>query len=225
MVGGMRNLIIPAFIATMAGIGLDMNVNMLTAWWPNAPYAVLALLFWLGVLLWAVPFPTWAILTFLIPKLNPQWKVYKFLLTAVPLLFVFFVMAIVEIKSTHRVGDTQKQERYARSWIKLSNDISAEIALQMSLYIPPVPFQGQTPEEKRREREEWLRRSMQDNARLNSMFGAKVYESLRQMEEVGYDINNPTYRISPIMIPIEMQNFANAIGASGHELLMKLGKE
>jgi hypothetical protein len=52
---------IPAFIATMAGIGIDVMSNMLQPYWPDAPHWVFGFLFWLGFALTAIPLPLWGL--------------------------------------------------------------------------------------------------------------------------------------------------------------------
>jgi hypothetical protein len=54
-------LLIPAGIATAAGVGLDMTTNMLQAYWPDAPHWLVAALFWSGPALIFLPLPFWLI--------------------------------------------------------------------------------------------------------------------------------------------------------------------
>jgi hypothetical protein len=60
----MEKLVIPAAIATAAGIGLDLMANMLSSYWPDAPHWLVGLLFWSGFLLAAVPLPVWMTIHF-----------------------------------------------------------------------------------------------------------------------------------------------------------------
>jgi hypothetical protein len=55
-----RLLLIPAGIATTAGIGLDMTTNMLQPYWPDAPHWLFATLFWSGPAL-ILPLPSWLV--------------------------------------------------------------------------------------------------------------------------------------------------------------------
>jgi hypothetical protein len=54
-------LLIPAGIATAAGIGLDMMTNMLSLYWPDAPRSLIVALFYSGAALTFVPLPVWLI--------------------------------------------------------------------------------------------------------------------------------------------------------------------
>jgi len=57
----MYNLVVPAAIATAAGIGMDLMANMLSPYWPDAPHWMFGVLFWTGVVLTVLPFPMWVI--------------------------------------------------------------------------------------------------------------------------------------------------------------------
>jgi hypothetical protein len=55
------SLPLPAAIATSAGAGIGLMSSMASAYFPNAPLAIFGLVFWVGVILFLCPLPTWAL--------------------------------------------------------------------------------------------------------------------------------------------------------------------
>src|SRR5712692_6082107 len=60
MANGLPRFAVPAFIASIAGIGLDLMGNTLAQYWPDAPSYIWASLFWMSVMMIAA-FPIWAV--------------------------------------------------------------------------------------------------------------------------------------------------------------------
>ena len=213
--------IIPAAVATAAGIGLDLSANTLSGWWSNAPYALYAFIFWIGIFLTAVPFSTWLIWKFLT---SAQRNNYWSLLCLAPLIMLGVFAGAVELASSNNQRlDVEKKEA-ARRWISLSQDMFFDLPSLRPDF--DLPFDHSMSQELQQQlwKAEADRNRRAANTAINRMkqkYEARVEQARLEMVKFGvgqsdYLETHSLYNTGNLLI---WEEWAKRLGAEGHRVL------
>jgi hypothetical protein len=230
----MRNLIIPASIATCAGFGLDLMANILSGRWPTAPHLVYTLLFWSGAFMTAVPLLTWLCSAVLAPRTGIKRRSLKLLLSAVPaMLMVGFIIAIeaashdseaiIAAQKREQKLELEKQEA-ARRWISLSQDMFFDLPSLRPDFNPPID--QRMPQELQQQlwKSEANRNRREANAAINRMkqkYEARVEQARLEMVKfrVGQADDLETHSLFNTGNLLVWEEWAKRLGAEGHKVL------